>query len=920
MLLTATPVLSWRQYRIRRSIDLSATNPLIPDNRLPTDLAPLNYTLRLELDVDQQAFHGSINITMACTKPTNQINLHAHQDLYVDEENIELVHHTDNGKANTLKIRRVDRVPKKPLLVIYFHDDLAVGALYEARINFKGMIWENTEGLFQGKYKIYDGEEQQDRFYFASYFRPHNARRVFPCFDEPAYKVPFQFTIVRPKAYHTLFNTDIASSEKISDDKVVDHFKITPPISTFALGFVVSDLLEDTDGKVNEITKPIVKVWARKEFHEQNKEAKFKLQTVLQYLINYWNVSFPLDKLDVIALPNFSAVKAADNWGLVIFRESDLQNGYYGIAQELVYQWLGAWISPHWWSEAHVNKAVAGFLAASTAIEIDNGVEFEGKWPMTILYSIYYEFSKRYPHSRITAIKQETTCSKTELVLRMLNLTLGAETFQKGMQRFIEHREYKTFVSNDIWEALTKQAHFDNRLCESASVNEIVESWITKDRIPMVTVNRDYQKKTATFTQRVYLRERPHDVPEQDKMLWWIPLVVVQQNNMNFTNTSATKWMKKVKQVVLENLHDSDGFIIVNPEEVGPFPVNYDERNWNLLANFLLAETGRARIPVYTRAKLLHDAWNLAYAGHLSFATAFNMTLFMQYERNHLVWNPVFTLIDHIGRHIDMSAVHKKFEIYVRTLLTPLYEELVQKQNDNEEKWKTNLRSLAKTFLCRAGYKPCIEEAQKVFKKWMDSLEPDLGNPVANQYICPVFKSGTQEEWEFGLQRVINFPETRVKSERTYLLKTLAGCPVQASKINRLLNITVLEDNGNFTDNDISLIFKMLSGGSSGYMALFEFLQKNWDAIKMRFKDRELLWNNLINSATGLFTTQEGYDMVSQLYVQRQGEFGTAQHIIEKSLKNIKEETKWSQENLPVIEKWLDKFLSHHKLREDKFL
>lgn len=308
------------QYRIRRSIDLSATNPLIPDNRLPTDLVPVNYTLRLELDADQLAFHGTVNITMTCTKQTNQINLHAHHDLQVDEENIELVHHTDNGKANTLKIRRVDRVPKKPLLVIYLHDDLTVGGLYEVRINFKGMIWENTEGLFQGKYKIYDGDQQQDRSYFASYFRPHNARRVFPCFDEPAYKVPFQVTIVRPKGYHTLFNTDIASSETISNDKVADHFKITPPISTFALGFVVSDLLEDTDDKVNKITMPIVKVWARKEFHEQNKDVKFKVQIVLEYLINYWNVSFPLDKIDIVALPNFSAVKPADNLGLVVFR------------------------------------------------------------------------------------------------------------------------------------------------------------------------------------------------------------------------------------------------------------------------------------------------------------------------------------------------------------------------------------------------------------------------------------------------------------------------------------------------------------------------------------------------------------------------------------------------------------------------
>lgn len=65
----------------------------------------------------------------------------------------------------------------------------------------------------------------------------------------------------------------------------------------------------------------------------------------------------------------------------------------------------------------------------------------------------------------------------------------------------------------------------------------------------------------------------------------------------------------------------------------------------------------------YLRSKLLHDAWNLAYAGDLSFATALNMTLFMKFERDHIVWNPVFTFIDQIGRHIDVSEVHKKFEV-----------------------------------------------------------------------------------------------------------------------------------------------------------------------------------------------------------------------------------------------------------------
>lgn len=105
---------------------------------------------------------------------------------------------------------------------------------------------------------------------------------------------------------------------------------------------------------------------------------------------------------------------------------------------------------------------------------------------------------------------------------------------------------------------------------------------------------------------------------------------------------------------------------------------------------------------------------------------------------------------------------------------------------------------------------------------------------VPNQYLCPVFKWGTQEEWDFALNRVINFPESRKLSERTYLLKTLAGCPMQPFKIRKLLNITIIEENGNFTENDIFLIFSMLTGSSNGYTTLFEFLRDNWDFIKVK--------------------------------------------------------------------------------------
>lgn len=316
-------------------------------------------------------------------------------------------------------------------------------------------------------------------------------------------------------------------------------------------------------------------------------------------------------------------------------------------------------------------------------------------------------------------------------------------------------------------------------------------------------------------------------------MLWYIPLVISRQDDLCFKNFTPSKWLKE-KELQMSSLPEQSQFIIVNAEEIGPFPVNYDQRNWQLLSDYLQTETGRKSIPAYTRAKLVHDAWNLGYGGHLNFATVLNMTLFMKDERNHLVWNPIFTMIDHIGRHIDISTTYPKFEKYVRILLTPLYEELGSVQQPNEEPWKDNLRSLAKTFLCRMGYQKCLDEALTAYRSWMTSPNPDEGNPVSNQHICPVFQWGSDEEWNFGLMRVINFPASRKQNERTFLLKTLASCPNREHKVMKLLNVTILEQNGNFTERDMSLVINMLTGGSTGYKTLLKFLSANWDVIKQR--------------------------------------------------------------------------------------
>ncbi|XP_075147171.1 aminopeptidase N [Haematobia irritans] len=668
-------VLPTNTMKTKRSIDLSASHPLISDIRLPTHIVPKGYTVIIRPNIESSSFAGTVKINMSWTVPTRQISLHAHYDLQINEKSLRLSKETvESGQEESnfqdIPVLRGDRLPKKTVYVVYLRETVQECSHCVLSMDFEGGIWKTQEGLFKASFTDIMGYE---RTYLVTNMKPNNARRLFPCFDEPGFKVPFEVSIARPKDFVTLFNTqllwtEMQDVENSASDYVIDHFEITPPMSTFTFGFVTAQLEKlDIHSNISSDFEPFeINMWGSRNMVPNLDDVYTKLTMIYKLLVEYFNSPLPLKKIDVLALPGLPLMYPSDNWGLLIFKETELFNyGYYHLAQELIYQWLGSWITPEWWNDLHVNKALTSFLAANIAFQIDDGHEFNEKYPMTILYSLYYEFSKRYPHSRITGMKHETTSYKTELVIRMLNYTLGHRSFQAGLRKFVAKKIFTTYTADDLWNALTEQAIIDSVLPSQNNIANIANSWISKDRLPVINVERNYIDHLATITQKVYLRERPHDVPDRDKMLWWIPLVVIEEGNLNFSNTRPRAWMPNVTKYILHNVDENEKFIIVNPEEIGPFPVNYDAKNWNRLSTFLQTESGLQAIPAYTRAKLLHDAWNLAYAGDLSFATAFNMTLFMKFECDHLVWNPVFTFIDHIGRHIDISDVHIKFEVIV---------------------------------------------------------------------------------------------------------------------------------------------------------------------------------------------------------------------------------------------------------------
>ncbi|KAL6259505.1 hypothetical protein P5V15_009423 [Pogonomyrmex californicus] len=912
--------------RSKRSIDLNDVYySKMRQNRLPSEVTPTSYHVDIKIPfIESNQFNGRVKINLTWSDTSDRITLNVHPNLEISLVSVRLIKlPLDEAKTdNQIYIARTERQDRKSWYIIHLEQMLKNGSACEVDITYFGNLTTNeTTGLYKSAYMDIEGRKHP---FIATYLQLDNAQKMFPCMDEPPYKATFKLSVLYPKGLTARTNTPSIFRRELSD-KIEEEFEETPRMSTNQLALVISDLeniepvkeINEMDGK-----KLHVKVWGRKEFMESLLHVPDKVVMIINYMQDYFNSSIGLPKLDVMAIPMYSTSKASDNWGLMFFKESELSSSLvWTTTYELLYQWIGQSVTPYRRNDAPVNKALNSFLASMATIDLSPN-ETQGKWPMTMLYPLYYEFAQTAPFSRVAGIRQEATWTKAELVFRMFNYTLGHDLFQRSVRNFFHQQskeDRRTFFANDIFTYLNDVANETDNLPPGLTINGIAASWINRDRVPLVTVIRDYETGKINLSQKVYLRDIPPQSTAKVSYQWDIPIVMQAQNKLNFSNTKPTVWLKKEnipKNLTISDITDKDNFIIVNPEEIGMFPVNYDSCNWKMLSQYLQGPD-REKIPPLTRAKLLHDAWNLAYAGELCFSVALNMTLFLKEEKSHVVWEPVFTMIHHIGRRIEGLDVYLKFEAYIRSLLKPLYLELGENPQPNEPSWKIHMRGLMQNFLCRAGYEPCVKEARDQFKKWLTDEEPDKGNPVANKFLCPVFKWGTDEEWEFGLQRVINFPKTslaRKQNERTYLLKTLAGCPKDANKIERLLQVAVLDQNENFTDADIHLIFSMLTGSATGYKTLFNFLLEHWYTVKEQFENKTFLWDGIVNFATSSFNTQEGYDKVNKLYMDHQDEFETAEAIIKKALRIIYQETEWNEENVPVIDAWLMKNLSKEDL------
>jgi aminopeptidase 2 len=520
---------------------------------------------------------------------------------------------------------------------VSFDQTLSKGSKAKLTMTFSGTLNDNMAGFYRSSFKAADGSTT---YMATTQMEPTDARRAFPCFDEPALKAKFTVTLIADAKMTCLSNMDVAL-EKTVDSKVTGGqrkavtFNPTPPMSTYLLAFIVGEL---NYIETNTFRVP-VRVYAPKD--KDIEHGRFSLELAAKTLGFYektFNSDFPLPKMDMIAIPDFSA-GAMENWGLVTYRVVDLlidekvsgaavkQRVAETVQHELAHQWFGNLVTMDFWDGLWLNEGFATWMSwYSCNVFYPDWKVWEGYVTDNLagalsLDSLRSSHPIEVPVKRADEINQifdAISYSKGSSVIRMISKYIGEDTFMEGIRRYLKKHAFGNTETGDLWAALSDASGKD--------VGKVMDIWTKKVGFPVVTVTES--SDSIHLKQNRFLRTA--DVkPEEDQTLWPVFLGLRTKEGVN---EDLTLFDREADF----KLKDLD-FFKLNADHSGIYRTSYTPDRLRKLG--VAAKEGL--LTVEDRAGMIADAGSLAASGYQKTSGILSLLDSFKSEAEFVVWGEI---------------------------------------------------------------------------------------------------------------------------------------------------------------------------------------------------------------------------------------------------------------------------------------
>lgn len=319
-----------------------------------------------------------------------------------------------------------------------------------------------------------------------------------------------------------------------------------------------------------------------------------------------------------------------------------------------------------------------------------------------------------------------------------MHLFLGHEVFFGGVNNYLNEYRYNNAEQDNLWEALTQEAHKNEALEEHVTVKQIMDTWTLQTGYPIVNVTRNYENNSAVVTQYRFLKNpyKPKKLMDSESPCWWVPLSYTTEQELDFNTTEPKTWLEcdtdsQPIHKELIDLPESDEWIIFNINMAGLYKIRYDEHNWNLLIKQLSGPEYQ-KISTLNRAALINDALDLAWSGEQDYSIALKLIKYLKQEKEYLPWRAALTTLNDIARMLRRTSEFGSFKEYVQKILHPIYERLGglnanRKPTDRLDVVKHKV--LVSSWACRFDVDDCKAKAVQLFSNWMMVENPDKQNP-----------------------------------------------------------------------------------------------------------------------------------------------------------------------------------------------